>query len=358
MLLRSTQHKQREGRCDEIATSDDRGGSRSLSTDLEQLLLDPSRARADAADLECPLTLVDLTTWPADVPIPLLPLPVIGMGDRQHPRAAELDAVVEPPVTIEVLVRQIERAPRAAAATVQLLRSLEGVTCQHALTFESACYAMLQGSAEHAAWLAGRPVSTPAPPGKLVVTRDDAVLHIVLDRPQARNAIDRSLRDALCEAFTVATIDTEVKRVQLTSIGSAFSVGGDLDEFGTMRDPVTAHLIRARTLPARAMVPRAEIFSIYVQGACVGAGLEIAAFAGTLKAASDAWFQLPELSMGLIPGAGGCVSVPRRIGRQRAALMMLSGKRINAATALRWGLIDAIENLPPVDEGGADVSRV
>ncbi len=82
---------------------------------------------------------------------------------------------------------------------------------------------------------------------------------------------------------------------------------------------------------------------MHVQGACVGAGLEMAAFAGRLTATSDAWFQLPELAMGLIPGAGGCVSVPRRIGKQRTALMILSGRRINAATALRWGLIDAIE---------------
>jgi enoyl-CoA hydratase len=60
--------------------------------------------------------------------------------------------------------------------------------------------------------------------------------------------------------------------------------------------------------------------------------------------------------MGLLPGAGGCVSVPRRIGRQRATLMMLSGRRINAATALSWGLIDAIEEQPPVDKCGAHVS--
>src|SRR5262249_1565768 len=115
-----------------------------------------------------------------------------------------------------------------------------------------------------------------------------------------------------------------------------------LTEFGTTRDPATAHLIRSRTLPALALSRRAGILAVHVQGACVGAGLELAAFAGRVTATSDAWFQLPELSMGLIPGAGGCVSVPRRIGRQRAALMILSGRRINASLALRWGLIDAI----------------
>ncbi len=79
-----------------------------------------------------------------------------------------------------------------------------------------------------------------------------------------------------------------------------------------------------------------------MQGGCVGSGLEMAAFAARLTAAPDAWFQLPELAMGIIPGAGGCVSLSRRIGRQRAALMIISGRRISARTALNWGLVDAI----------------
>jgi enoyl-CoA hydratase/carnithine racemase len=97
-----------------------------------------------------------------------------------------------------------------------------------------------------------------------------------------------------------------------------------------------------------AVARRPEILDVHIHGACIGAGVEISAFAGRVTAAPAAWFQLPELAMGLIPGAGGCVSVPRRIGRQRAALMMLSGQRIDAQTALRWGLIDAIEDQPPV----------
>jgi enoyl-CoA hydratase/carnithine racemase len=175
------------------------------------------------------------------------------------------------------------------------------------------------------------------------VERREAVLHIVLDRPQARNAIDREVRDQLFEAFTLAALDPEIRSVKLRSTGDAFSAGGDLDEFGTTKDPATAHLIRSRTLPALALARRADIFDVHVQGPCIGAGVEMSAFAGRVTAAPTAWFQLPELAMGLLPGAGGCVSVPRRIGRQRAALMILSGQRIDARTALRWGLIDAIE---------------
>jgi enoyl-CoA hydratase/carnithine racemase len=72
----------------------------------------------------------------------------------------------------------------------------------------------------------------------------------------------------------------------------------------------------------------------------------MAAWAGRFTAASDAWFQLPELAMGVLPGAGGCVSLTRRIGRQRTALLVLSGKRITARTALDWGLVDQIVDEP------------
>ena len=197
-------------------------------------------------------------------------------------------------------------------------------------------------------WLAARAASPrqSAGAGRVVVDRRGAELILTLARPLARNAIDRVMRDQLVEAFSVAAADSAVRSIKLRALGAAFSVGGDLDEFGTTRDPATAHLIRSRSLPALALGARADILEAHVQGACVGAGLEIAAFAGRLTASPETWFQLPELSMGLIPGAGGCVSVPKRIGRQRTLLMILSGRRINAKKALEWGLIDAIQSLP------------
>lgn len=318
---------------------------------IQDLRIDP-RQKWSGSDTWQPLGFVDLDACPGETRMDVLPpFPVIGIGNAAHPLAGALDAVIEPPVTPVTLLREVGRAPHAAAVMIQLLRSLEGVSCERALTMESFCYGLLQGSAEYHAWLAARsPVTPQAPPGRIIVERRDSTLHIALDRPAARNAIDRVMRDQLFEAFTLAVLDPELRSIKLRAVGTAFSMGGDLEEFGTTRDPATAHLIRSRSLPALALTlalaPRAEMLEVYVQGACVGAGLEIAAFAGKITAASNAWFQLPELSMGLIPGAGGCVSVPRRIGRQRAALMMLSGRRINAATALRWGLIDEIEEPP------------
>jgi enoyl-CoA hydratase len=302
------------------------------------------------ADSWQPLGIVDLQTCPRDIRIGALPpFPLIGVGDPAHPLTGMLDAVVEPPVSGDALIRQVARAPHAAAVTVQLLRALEGLPAERALQFESFCYGLLQGSGEHQSWLASRTAAgQSSPAGRVIVDRRGPELHIVLDRPSARNAIDRSMRDQLLEAFCVAALDPEVRLVKLRAFGGAFSMGGDLEEFGTTRDPATAHLIRSRSLPAAAIAARAAILDVHVQGACVGAGLEISAFAARLTASSQAWFQLPELSMGLVPGAGGCVSVPTRIGRQRAGLMMLSGRRINAETALRWGLIDAIETVDAV----------
>jgi enoyl-CoA hydratase len=321
---------------------------------LQSWLADPLGLESTHADRweahVQPAAFVKLAACSPDTRLTCLPpFPVIGLGDAHTALAASLDAVVEPPITTACLMRQISMAPHAAAVAVELLRNLRHLAPARALAFESLAYATLQGSGEHDAWLARRQrPATPVRPGRLLIEREGAALNLVLDRAEARNAIDRGLRDQLFDAFVVARLDRDIQRVTLRATGAAFSIGGDLQEFGTTRDPAGAHLIRARTLPATVIADCQATFEVHVQGACIGAGLEIAAFASRLTAEPGAWFQLPELAMGLIPGAGGCVSIPTRIGRQRAALMILSGRRVNAATALRWGLIDAIESRPPI----------
>jgi enoyl-CoA hydratase len=306
-------------------------------------------------DLRLPLALIDLERWPVVAGLgPLPPFPVVGLGNPAHPVAASLDAVIEPPITADALVRSVSQASKAAAVLVQLLRTSEGLGVEQALPLESFAYGLLQGSSEHAAWLESRPLEPAVPAGRLLVERRDDVLSVTLDRPAALNAIDRAMRDQLFEAFTIASLDPDLRVVRVRAVGPAFSIGGDLAEFGTTRDPAEAHMIRSHTLPALPLAACAAKTEVHVQGPCIGAGIELAAFAARVTARSSAWFQLPELSMGLIPGAGGCVSLPRRIGRQRAALMILSGKRIGARTALEWGLIDAIVDDPSADKGGPD----
>lgn len=316
--------------------------------DLADHIIDPGALVLPWQDERPPVGVIDLDSV-SDAPdrLDLPPFPLLGIGDPSHPLACQLDAVAEMPISIEAMLRTISENPNTAAVTVQLLRGCEGLPLDKALAWESMAYAALQGSAEHAAWLDRRPrgdgsACVRSAEGRVVVGRDEDRLDLVLDRPEARNAIDRAMRDALFEAFTVAALDADIRSIRLSGVGRNFSMGADLGEFGTTRDPAAAHLIRAQTLPAHVIARCADRLEAHIQGACVGSGLEIAAFARRVTITPDAWFQLPEVGMGIIPGAGGSVSIARRIGRQRAALLMLSGKRITAQTALAWGLADAI----------------
>ncbi len=278
--------------------------------------------------------------WPEDMVLP--PCPVIGVGSRGAKDAALVDAVIEAPANLDGVMAQIEANPRAAAVIVQLLRVLPLLGAHDGLIAESLAYAALQGSEEHRAWKEANKAEAGAAPGKVHLLRTGEVLEIVLDRPLADNAIDRAMRDALYEAFQAAALDPSIARVVLRGSGKAFSLGADLAEFGTTNDPATAHAIRAATLPAQMAARIADKFEARIQGACVGSALELAAYAGKIIAGPHAWFQLPELAMGILPGAGGCVSLTRRIGRQRTALLILSGKRLSARRAYDWGLVDEL----------------
>lgn len=276
------------------------------------------------------------------------PFPVIGLGSGTGGALAAVDVIASDPTEARTILRNCARNPQAAAVLVQLLRLIGNLPLSAALAAESMAYGLLQAGAEHRRWLAqrmDRREGHPAPAaeaGAVAVDRTGDVMTVLMDRPAALNAIDRAMRDALREAFDVGALDPEITRIVLAGRGRSFSVGAELAEFGTTTDPVAAHAVRLRTLPAHALAVCGDKLEVRVHGACVGSGLEMAAFARTLVATPDAWFQLPELSMGLIPGAGGCVSVTRRIGRQATARLVLGGRRIAARVALDWGLVDRI----------------
>jgi enoyl-CoA hydratase/carnithine racemase len=82
--------------------------------------------------------------------------------------------------------------------------------------------------------------------------------------------------------------------------------------------------------------------TVHLHGACIGSGIEIAAAAAHRHAEPGAFFQLPELAMGLIPGAGGTVSVARAIGRHRTCYLVLSGRRLPRDMAAHWGLVTPV----------------
>ena len=97
-------------------------------------------------------------------------------------------------------------------------------------------------------------------------------------------------------------------------------------------------------MPARYLAEHAQRYRFDLHGACIGAGIELPAFAGHITATRDTFFRLPEVAMGLIPGAGGCVSIPRRIGRHRTNYLAVTGMALSAEDALSWGLIDELND--------------
>jgi enoyl-CoA hydratase/carnithine racemase len=247
------------------------------------------------------------------------------------------------------LTTRVEMWPQAATVCDDVLRSvdLNGAALPGIVT-ESLGYSTLQSGAEFAAWLQQRgPATAPVLPDPVVADRDGDTLHIRFNRPARHNAFSNDARAALLEALDIARHDASVDEVILAGNGPSFCSGGDLAEFGSFTDPASAHIARVRHSPALALDELAARLGTKclarVHGQVLGSGLEMAAFCGRVEAHPDSVLGLPEMSLGLIPGAGGTVSVPRRIGRWRTAYLVLSGRTIDAHTALDWALVDAIE---------------
>ena len=250
--------------------------------------------------------------------------------------------------TVAELADRTSRWPHASAVCDDVLRSVD-VTgpALPAIITESLAYSTLQAGPEFARWLAERgPAAVADIPDPVLADRDGATLRIRFNRPLRHNAFSTDARALLLEALTVALLDDTVTEVVLDGSGASFCSGGDLGEFGTFADPASAHVARTRHSPALALdeltrrlgrACRAEI-----HGRVLGSGLEMASFCGWVSCQPDTVLGLPELTLGLIPGAGGTLSVTRRIGRWRTAYLVLSGRTIDPAVALDWGLVDEL----------------
>ena len=246
---------------------------------------------------------------------------------------------------LERIEANVSAHPITAVTLALLLRGQlgQGPSVGHGLVAESSAYSVLQSGPEFAAWRAAHPARAEKDDGPRVrVDRVGDCLTVSLTRPARLNALDAPMRDALVEALTLAAADPEITRVELRGEGRAFCAGGDLDEFGTRPDPATAHLVRLERSVGRVLSTLQKPVTTYLHGACMGSGIELAAFTDTVVAAQDAQIALPEIGLGLVPGAGGTVSLPRRIGRLRTAWLAFSGCTIDAATAQGWGLVDQL----------------
>lgn len=263
----------------------------------------------------------------------------------QDRRVVTVDSVEQ---ALGELTERCRTWPQAAAVCDDVLRAFDPAGPTRAgLITESLAYSTLQSGSEFRRWLSERgPAAAPQLPEPVQAHREGNTLHVRFNRPQRHNAFSTDARGALLEALEVARLDPSVDEVVIGGNGRSFCSGGDLAEFGSFADPASAHLARTRHSPALVLDELTEKLGrrcrAEVHGQVLGSGLEMACYCGWVSCHPDATLGLPELALGLIPGAGGTVSITRRIGRWRTAYLVLSGRAIDADTALDWGLVDEV----------------
>jgi enoyl-CoA hydratase/carnithine racemase len=185
---------------------------------------------------------------------------------------------------------------------------------------------------------------------ELVRTEDrGAVRHVVLNRPEKRNAMNQALLTELADALRAAEADGDVRCVVLRGEGPVFSAGVDLAELASFSaedagDPrAVLRTFRRVFLDAANLceeIPKPVVCQIH--GACVGGALEVALGCDLRVMAQDAKVGLPEVRFGLIPDVGGCSRLPAVVGLGRAKELVMTGKMIDAREAERIGLANRV----------------
>jgi enoyl-CoA hydratase len=179
----------------------------------------------------------------------------------------------------------------------------------------------------------------------IVLSRpDDHVLLVTLNRPDVANALNTRMGLELVEVYEALSIDLEnLRAVIITGKGDkAFCAGGDLKERNGMSDEAwqAQHVIFERMVRAIMGCPIPVLAA--VNGAAYGGGCEIAAASDFIYAAGTARFALTEVTLGIMPGAGGTQNLARAVGERRAKELILSGLPFTAAEAEAWGLVNRV----------------
>lgn len=180
-------------------------------------------------------------------------------------------------------------------------------------------------------------------PETVLLARTGSTAVVTLNRPDVLNAINDDMRRDLLLAVEAAEEDDGVRAIVIAGAGKrAFCAGADLRDMvdvpPLVEERARRHQRRWDELLERVSKPTIAA----IHGFCLGGGLEMALACDVRIASSDAIFALPEVGLGLIPGAGGTQRLPRVVGMANALRIILTGERINASAALEMGLVATI----------------
>jgi enoyl-CoA hydratase/carnithine racemase len=184
------------------------------------------------------------------------------------------------------------------------------------------------------------------------VRAEQAILHIRLDRPEKKNALTVAMYSAVADALARAEAEEAIRVVTITGSGDSFTAGNDILDFlenppSSDDSPVWRFLIGIAT--AKKPIIAA------VNGLAVGVGVTLLLHCDLVYASRAATFQMPFVNLGILPEAASTLLLPRSIGHQRAAELLMLGERFDAESAYRFGLVNAL--LPPEGLAAAVAER-
>jgi len=180
-----------------------------------------------------------------------------------------------------------------------------------------------------------------------VVRHDSGVVELVLNRPEAMNAVSTAMAAALTQAAAgVAADDTARAVVVSSSHPKAFCVGADLKERNALTDDELRAQRPGNRTAYRSVLDLPVPSIAAVSGHALGGGCEIALSCDLVVASPGATFALPEVSVGVIPGGGGTQLLTRRVGWSRAADLIFTARRVGGEEALGLGFVDRVVDDP------------
>lgn len=176
----------------------------------------------------------------------------------------------------------------------------------------------------------------------IIVEIQEGIATITLNRPEVLNALNNQVFNDLTEAASSLGADSSVRAVIITGGDKVFAAGADISQMAssTAVDVATGEQVSHRAFQLIETMPKPVIAAI--SGYALGGGCELTLVADVRIAADNAQFGLPEIKLGILPGAGGTQRLPRLIGSGRAKELIFSGDFIKADEALRVGLVNKV----------------
>ena len=191
---------------------------------------------------------------------------------------------------------------------------------------------------------------------QVIIEQHEGWVKLILNRPEAKNALNTAVLAYVAEALKAAAADPTVRAALICGTDGTFAAGADIAEIESKtsaegaHDPRNAHWAAIRDFPKPLVAA--------VDGFALGGGFELALMADMMVLGADAKLGLPETNLGLIPGAGGAQRLLALVGRARATRMVLGGEIIDSATAYDWGIAGWLATGPAIPEAEALIARM